>query len=465
MSSSLIRGPSAQAASLGPDELLGLELLRGRVEELLQTVDGLEDALLAQTQHAQTVRDHADRERERAQQAIEHAEIAQNDEAWWRNIYYQENYRLCAQVADLEEEALNLKGALRDPRSLQAAADCADCRVRDKDSPTLLITETRPGFSTAPMRILLVPNDRGMSCLVCQELIKHRPIRNLLVEHATAYLPDMSTGRAADFRPEVEEAWAQLFPETFHKQSLMRDENTLRASVDRAFLPNVLKHGWNGSIIEEIDGTNVDEHKIHHQHFPYGPKSELDLLRMRVGELLEEVDDLKDELKEVKEQVGASQNEAASVRDLEDEITALQEENIQAGRHSREGVAECRENRQACDGLDCGWYWLALVLLNLLGLISKGNEFTKMVCVLTRSLLNILLIWGIHYRGLIEPVLCHPIRNWAVEDISRLPQFHLKQKPTQSDTTRTGRRDFWCQPVEKDSYVIAQNRYVVGTLI
>lgn len=36
MSSSLIRGPSAQAASLGPDELLGLKLLRGRVEELLQ---------------------------------------------------------------------------------------------------------------------------------------------------------------------------------------------------------------------------------------------------------------------------------------------------------------------------------------------------------------------------------------------------------------------------------------------
>ncbi|PBK83825.1 hypothetical protein ARMGADRAFT_1089053 [Armillaria gallica] len=123
MSSSLICGPSAQAASLGPDELLGLKLLRGRVEELLQTVDGLEDALLAQTQHAQTTRDCADREQERAQQAIERTEIAQNDDAWWQNIYYQENYRLHAQVADLEEETLNLKGALRDPRSLQAAAD------------------------------------------------------------------------------------------------------------------------------------------------------------------------------------------------------------------------------------------------------------------------------------------------------------------------------------------------------
>lgn len=54
-----------------------------------QTVNGLEDVLLAQTQHAQTARDCADRERERAQQAIERAEIAQNNEAWWRNIYYQ----------------------------------------------------------------------------------------------------------------------------------------------------------------------------------------------------------------------------------------------------------------------------------------------------------------------------------------------------------------------------------------
>lgn len=36
------------------------------------------------------------------------------------------------------------------------------------------------------------------------------------------------------------------------------------------------------------------------------------------------------------------------VRDLKDEITALQEENIQAGRHSQEGVAEHLENRQVC---------------------------------------------------------------------------------------------------------------------
>ncbi len=34
------------------------------------------------------------------------------------------------------------------------------------------------------------------------------------------------------------------------------------------------------------------------------------------------------------------------VRDLEDEINTLKEENIQAGCHSREGIAERRENRQ-----------------------------------------------------------------------------------------------------------------------
>ncbi|KAK0235063.1 hypothetical protein EDD85DRAFT_954589 [Armillaria nabsnona] len=74
--------------------------------------------------------------------------------------------------------------------------------------------------------------------------------------------------------------------------------------------------------------------------------SELDLLRIEAGELLEEVDDLKDKLKKAKEQAEVGQNEAEwwqvkhyqeqyhmcqQVRDLEDEIIALKEENIQAG--------------------------------------------------------------------------------------------------------------------------------------
>ncbi len=62
----------------------------------MQTVDGLEDALVAQTEHAQTVQQRAEHEWERAKQATEHAqqaiervEIAQNNEVWWRNVYYQ----------------------------------------------------------------------------------------------------------------------------------------------------------------------------------------------------------------------------------------------------------------------------------------------------------------------------------------------------------------------------------------
>ncbi len=76
----------------------------------MQTVDGLEDALLAQTEHVKMAWECAEREWERAeqatervqqatehaqqategaQQAIEWAEIAQNDGAWWRNVYYQ----------------------------------------------------------------------------------------------------------------------------------------------------------------------------------------------------------------------------------------------------------------------------------------------------------------------------------------------------------------------------------------
>ncbi|PBK95696.1 hypothetical protein ARMGADRAFT_1078399 [Armillaria gallica] len=50
-------------------------------------------------------------------------------------------------------------------------------------------------------------------CPVCGEAIKHRPISNLLVQHATVYLPDISTGKSANLRPELEGAWAQLFPE------------------------------------------------------------------------------------------------------------------------------------------------------------------------------------------------------------------------------------------------------------
>ncbi len=94
----------------------------------------------------------------------------------------------------------------------------------------------------------------------------------------------------------------------------------------------------------------------------------------------QEVDDLKGELKKAKEQVEATQNEVEwwrvkhyqvrqttlvlvrsisqlanhqeqyhmrqQVRDLEDEINALKEENIQAGRHSRQAIAERRDNRQ-----------------------------------------------------------------------------------------------------------------------
>ncbi|PBK85039.1 hypothetical protein ARMGADRAFT_1087946 [Armillaria gallica] len=89
-------------------------------------------------------------------------------------------------------------------------------------------------------------------------------------------------------------------------------------------------------------------------------KSELELLRLTAGELLEEVDDLKEELKEAKAKAEACQTEAdwwrvthyqyqhrmgQQVRDLEDEIMALQEENTQAGRRSREAAAECQQNR------------------------------------------------------------------------------------------------------------------------
>ncbi|PBK63768.1 hypothetical protein ARMSODRAFT_1023666 [Armillaria solidipes] len=89
-------------------------------------------------------------------------------------------------------------------------------------------------------------------------------------------------------------------------------------------------------------------------------KSELELLRLHMGELLEEVDELKDELKKVKAQAEACQMEAdwwrvthyqyqfrigQQVHDLEDEIKALQEENTQARHHSREAATERQQNR------------------------------------------------------------------------------------------------------------------------
>ncbi|KAK0231648.1 hypothetical protein EDD85DRAFT_956408 [Armillaria nabsnona] len=113
MSSSPLGGLSTSAAILNHDKSLELELLREHVGGLLQTIDGLEDTLLAQTEHVQM-------------QAIECADIAQSDEAWWSHVYYQENYRLHAQVANLDEERLYLKGTLCDPRSMQAAADHED---------------------------------------------------------------------------------------------------------------------------------------------------------------------------------------------------------------------------------------------------------------------------------------------------------------------------------------------------
>ncbi|PBK58197.1 hypothetical protein ARMSODRAFT_1028448 [Armillaria solidipes] len=238
MSSSPIRGPSAQAGPLSSDESVELELLRERVGELLETVDSLEDALLDQRRRTKTAKDRARTERERAEQATERAENAHNDEAWWRVVYYQENYKLRAQVADLEEENVNLKGALRNPTSLQAAALRDDRRVRRDQvfqqlrcefchwpmteaclidcghtfhTPCLLqkyqavdaeFRRDGPREGTAPFQ-----------CPVCNELIKHRPICNLLVEHSTVYLPDESTGKTPDLGPKVEGTWAQLFPD------------------------------------------------------------------------------------------------------------------------------------------------------------------------------------------------------------------------------------------------------------
>ncbi|KAK0436750.1 hypothetical protein EV421DRAFT_1739436 [Armillaria borealis] len=186
MSSSPIRGPSTQAGPLSSDESVELELLQERVGELFETIDSLEDALLDQRRQMKMAKDHARTERQRAEQATECAENAHNNEAWWRVVYYQENYKLRAQVVNLEEEKANLKGALSNPMSLQAAA---------------LHDDYGPHEGTAPFQ-----------CPVCNELIKHRPICNLLVEHSVVYLPDENTGKTANLGPKVKGAWAQLFP-------------------------------------------------------------------------------------------------------------------------------------------------------------------------------------------------------------------------------------------------------------
>lgn len=59
------------------------------------------------------------------------------------------------------------------------------------------------------------PREEAVSfkCPVCGEAIKHHPMSNLLVQHATMYLPDIGTGKFADMRPKLEGAWAQLFSE------------------------------------------------------------------------------------------------------------------------------------------------------------------------------------------------------------------------------------------------------------
>ncbi|SJL06836.1 uncharacterized protein ARMOST_10178 [Armillaria ostoyae] len=129
LSLSPICDPSAQAGPLSSDESVELDLLRERVGDLLETVDSLEDALLDQRRRTKAAKDHARTEGQRAEQATEHTENAHNDEAWWQVVYYQENYKLRTKVADLEEENVNLKGALSNSTSLQAAALHEDRRV------------------------------------------------------------------------------------------------------------------------------------------------------------------------------------------------------------------------------------------------------------------------------------------------------------------------------------------------
>ncbi|KAK0445819.1 hypothetical protein EV421DRAFT_1902185 [Armillaria borealis] len=401
---------STPAASLNDDQTLELQLLRECVGGLLQTVDGLEDALLAQTEHAQTARAHAEHEWERAEnQAIKRAKIAQNDKAWWRNVYYQENYKLCMQVADLEEEQLYLKGALRDPRSVQAAADHEGRRVR-RDQ---VFEHLRCDFCQCPMTdacLLDCGHTFHTPCLLERyqafnfEFRTDQPHEGtapfkcpVCLEHATVYLPDLSTGRNADFWPRVEGAWAQLFPECSIVSKSLGGFDTAVYTCPSITKETLLRAAGaytlprrNGPIMECSCAANdlvapvetvkhaysLNPHNPPHLHPTIHPlalspgegmshtMSELDLLRIQAGELLEEVNDLKDELKQAKERVEAGQNEAEwwqvrhyqeqyhtrqQVHDLEDEINTLREENIQAGRHSREGVAERRENRQRRD--------------------------------------------------------------------------------------------------------------------
>ncbi len=62
----------------------------------MQTIDGLEDALLEQRDQTKKARglartecERAEQEREHAEQATACAQKAHDDEAWWRVVYYQ----------------------------------------------------------------------------------------------------------------------------------------------------------------------------------------------------------------------------------------------------------------------------------------------------------------------------------------------------------------------------------------